>query len=229
MKSSNLLIFVLAVFLGCEYSGSMSEPDSNTMLKPNKQSVYIGNSTPEGKPFTYPILINDDGELKRKNQLTVKELKTLNDQRMKYMQAKQGIHKALQIENLTQAEKKIKEVLSSTKSHPLSHLIEQYAGNKILQWEFNDTLNSLSSKQVGFYTELLIQNMHPDATVIYPALNSLKDYWSDKKIVQAAKVTMNSSDSKLKKKKSRADLKKLGHSEEFYDNLNRKYTRITLT
>ncbi|WP_156180652.1 hypothetical protein [Rufibacter radiotolerans] len=88
----------------------------------------------------------------------------------------------------------IKGVLLQNAQKDYLFVLQQQAANEMLRHElfphyYQDMSNTSVLKNIGYYTEQLVEAKSEDSELIYKCLRALKGYWDDDRIAQVARVT----------------------------------------
>jgi len=134
---------------------------------------FIPLLAPSGKNIFYSSMTDSEMQV----------LQPIFDDGAHIMEEIEGyIDSTASLEDWTVTDQKIRTVLNDFLNHPTAYFIDQIAASKML-WRrlLDSSVTAQKQEAVAFYTNLLLENHHPDAVVFVRALEYLgvNTFWSD--------------------------------------------------
>jgi hypothetical protein len=168
-SSRSFLILLLggSFVIGCTQDNTVAQESTRT----TKPDFFIPLGAPAGQRYSVQLA----------KATTEAERTRLNEA---YSEAGEITHEARQIIDQTtdwqQAHQEVRALLERHIDHPFAYLFEQTAASHLLEARLLPAAETSTEYRdaVAYYTDLLLKNEHPDASVLLPALRKLEGHQS---------------------------------------------------
>lgn len=184
-----LALFVLATFPGCSDAFKEAPSPEGKTQSQAALSTVVKYGRPADTPTQFEFEKADSVKLAQKR---LKMTKQFNEDFSRFV----GAIKTA--ESWKEANRKARSLLEKSSPVPQYHR-EQSAANVMLkEWLTNGSETPAKQKATAFYTDLLVKNNSPQAATVVRSLQRLRGHWSDARIAQAARSTVQEASATLR-------------------------------
>jgi len=177
------LIFLLLVGLKC--SDALDEVASlEGELPAEAKTLYIPVEAPQGRAELVRSI--GEEEFNRANRQIAEALFEMRGTMLSDANPA-GIHATVKV------------LFDQHAGNPLLFKLEQNASNMMLRLLLRQDEGPGRAEMLAFHTKVLLRNRHSDSSVLAPALEALRGYWSDEKIKESATFAAAFCEAKLQR------------------------------